>query len=167
MTTASRGEIWRVAGPVVVARGLEGVRLYNVVRVGESTWATWEPEDGRFELDWMRQVLDGVHEAGIKAILGTPTYAIPPWLHRKHPEIMAQRAGGEHVPYGGRQNVDLTHPAYRHHAERVVRVVVGAFAGHPAVIGFQVDNEAGLELLHNHGVFQAFVHRHHVSVREY
>src|SRR6266540_2085039 len=129
----------------------------NVVRVGESTWATWEPEDGRFELDWMRQVLDGVHEAGIKAILGTPTYAIPPWLHRKHPEIMAQRAGGQRVPYGGRQNVDLTHPAYRHHAERVVRAVVGAFADHPAVIGFQVDNEAGLELLHNHGVFQAFV----------
>jgi len=29
------GEIWRVAGPVVVARGLPGVRLYNVVRVGE------------------------------------------------------------------------------------------------------------------------------------
>jgi beta-galactosidase len=129
----------------------------NVVRVGESTWATWEPEDRRFELDWMRQVLDGVHEAGIKAILGTPTYAIPPWLHRKHPEIMAQRAGGQRVPYGGRQNVDLTHPAYRHHAERVVRAVVGAFADHPAVIGFQVDNEAGLELLHNHGVFQAFV----------
>src|SRR5687767_9013701 len=30
------GEIWRVAGPVVVARGLDGVRLYNVVRVGEA-----------------------------------------------------------------------------------------------------------------------------------
>jgi V/A-type H+-transporting ATPase subunit A len=36
VTTASRGEIWRVAGPVVVARGLDGVRLYNVVRVGEA-----------------------------------------------------------------------------------------------------------------------------------
>jgi V/A-type H+-transporting ATPase subunit A len=30
------GEIWRIAGPVVVARGLRGVRLYNVVRVGEA-----------------------------------------------------------------------------------------------------------------------------------
>ena len=30
------GEIWSIAGPVVVARGLEGVRLYNVVRVGEA-----------------------------------------------------------------------------------------------------------------------------------
>jgi beta-galactosidase len=129
----------------------------NVVRVGESTWSTWEPEDGRFQLDWMRRILDRVHAVGINAILGTPTYAIPPWLHRKHPEIMAQRAGGERIAYGGRQNVDLTHPAYRYHAERVVRVIVGAFADHPAVIGYQVDNEAGLELLHNHGVFQTFV----------
>lgn len=31
---ATTGEIWRVAGPVVVARGLDRVRLYNVVRVG-------------------------------------------------------------------------------------------------------------------------------------
>jgi V/A-type H+-transporting ATPase subunit A len=36
VTTRARGEIWRVAGPVVVARGLEGVRLYNVVRVGQA-----------------------------------------------------------------------------------------------------------------------------------
>jgi V/A-type H+-transporting ATPase subunit A len=36
VTSRARGEIWRVAGPVVVARGLEGVRLYNVVRVGEA-----------------------------------------------------------------------------------------------------------------------------------
>jgi len=33
---AAQGEIWRVAGPVVVARGLDGVRLYNVVHVGEA-----------------------------------------------------------------------------------------------------------------------------------
>jgi beta-galactosidase len=129
----------------------------NVARVGESTWATWEPEDGRFELDWMRRIVDRLHGAGIKVILGTPTYAIPPWLHRKHPEIMARRAHGERVAYGGRQNVDVTHPAYRYHAERVIRTIVGAFAGHPAVIGYQLDNEAGLELLHNRGVFQAFV----------
>jgi beta-galactosidase len=35
--------------------------------------------------------------------------------------------------------------------------VVGRYHDHPAVIGFQVDNEPGLELLYNHGVFQAFV----------
>ncbi|HEY1149045.1 MAG TPA: beta-galactosidase, partial [Pseudoduganella sp.] len=26
---------------------------FNVVRLGESTWSLWEPEDGRFEYAWM------------------------------------------------------------------------------------------------------------------
>ena len=62
----------------------------TVMRVGESTWASWEPEDGRFEFAAMDRVIDALHEAGIRVILGTPTYAIPPWLHRKHPDLMAQ-----------------------------------------------------------------------------
>jgi beta-galactosidase len=126
------------------------------VRLGESTWSNWEPADGRFEFGWMEKVVDALHEAGIAVLLGTPTYAIPPWLHRKYPEIMAVRARGERVWYGGRQNVDLTHAAYRFHAERVIRAVVGHFAGHPAVIGYQVDNETGVELPHNRAVVEHF-----------
>jgi beta-galactosidase len=53
--------------------------------------------------------------------------------------------------------VDFTHPAFRFHAERVIRKIIGRYADHPAVIGFQVDNEPGNELFHNHGVFQRFV----------
>ena len=40
------GEIWSVAGPVVVARDIPGVRLYNVVRVGE---AAFEAKQGRIQ----------------------------------------------------------------------------------------------------------------------
>ncbi|MHC5257669.1 beta-galactosidase [Streptomyces sp. UC4497] len=130
---------------------------FNVIRVGESVWSTWEPESGRFELDWLQPVLDGAHERGMSVILGTPTYAIPPWLARQYPEIAGERATGKRIPWGSRQEVDYTHPAFRFHAERVIRKVVARYADHPSVIGFQVDNEPGLELFHNHGVFQRFV----------
>ncbi|MCX4562855.1 beta-galactosidase [Streptomyces phaeochromogenes] len=129
---------------------------FTVIRVGESVWSTWEPENGRFDLDWLQPVLDGAEERGIGVILGTPTYAVPPWLARQYPEIAAERRTGERVPWGARQEVDYTHPAFRFHAERIIRKVVGRYAAHPAVIGFQVDNEPGLELFHNHGVFQRF-----------
>ena len=66
----------------------------TVIRVGESVWSTWEPEDGRFELEWLAPVLDGAHARGIKVILGTPTYAMPPWLVRKYPEVTAERKTG-------------------------------------------------------------------------
>jgi beta-galactosidase len=130
---------------------------FSVIRVGESVWSTWEPENGRFELEWLQPILDGAHDRGIAVILGTPSYAVPPWLARQYPEIAGERNSGRQIPWGARQEVDFTHPAFRHHAERVIRRVVGRYAHHPAVIGFQVDNEPGLELLHNRGVFQRFV----------
>ncbi len=131
----------------------------TVVRVGESTWSTWEPRDGEFQFAWMQRVLDRLHQAGIKVILGTPTYSIPPWLFRAHPEIVvtklgtAPRLANPYSPtyppnvtpgaYGPRQNVDLTHPVFRKYAERVIRQVIGHFKAHPAIIGYQIDNETG------------------------
>lgn len=129
----------------------------SVIRVGESVWSTWEPENGKFDLDWLQPVLDGAHERGISVVLGTPTYAAPPWLARQYPEITGERRTGERIGWGARQEVDFTHPAFRFHAERIIRKVVGRYADHPAVIGFQVDNEPGLHLFHNQGVFQRFV----------
>ncbi|MFF3142953.1 beta-galactosidase, partial [Streptomyces sp. NPDC057927] len=114
---------------------------FTVIRVGESVWSTWEPENGRFALDWLQPVLDGAHERGISVILGTPTYAVPPWLARQYPEITGERRTGERIGWGARQEVDFTHPAFRFHAERIIRKIVARYAGHPAVIGFQVDNE--------------------------
>ena len=117
---------------------------FSVIRVGESVWTTWEPEEGRFDLDWLQPVLDGAHERGIKVILGTPTYAAPPWLSRRYPEIAAETATGIRMPWGGRQEIDYSHPAFRFHAERVIRKIIARYADHPAVIGYQVDNEPGM-----------------------
>ncbi|WP_327581558.1 beta-galactosidase [Nonomuraea sp. NBC_00507] len=128
----------------------------NTIRVGESVWSTWEPRDGEFHLDWMTPVLDGAHERGIGVLLGTPTYAIPPWLQRKHPELAIVRPGGGRIPWGARQEADFTSPLFLHYAERVIRTVIRRHGGHPAVIGVQLDNEPGLHLMHNETVFERF-----------
>src|SRR4051794_37092096 len=86
---------------------------FSVIRVGESVWSTWEPENGRFDLEWLQPVLDGAHERGISVLLGTPTYAVPPWLARLYPEIAGERHTGERIPWGARQEVDFTSPAGR------------------------------------------------------
>ena len=130
---------------------------FSVIRVGESVWTTWEPEDGHFDLEWLSPVLEAAHQRGIEVILGTPTYAAPPWLARRYPEIAGETATGKPMPWGGRQEIDYTHPAFRFYAERVIRKIAARYAGHPAIIGYQVDNEPGMLLFHNHGVFQRFV----------
>ncbi|BDZ41797.1 hypothetical protein GCM10025865_10960 [Paraoerskovia sediminicola] len=130
---------------------------FTVIRVGESVWTTWEPEEGRFDLDWLQPVLDGAHEQGIDVVLGTPTYALPPWMVRRYPEVAGEDATGRRMGWGARQEADFTHPVFRFHAERVLRKIVERYRDHPAVVGWQVDNEPGLHLLHNHGIFQRFV----------
>lgn len=130
---------------------------FSVIRVGESVWSTWEPEEGRLDLEWLAPVLDGAHERGLSVILGTPTYAVPMWLARRYPEIAGERRTGERSGWGARQEANFTHAAFRFHAERVVRAVVARYADHPAVIGYQVDNEPGNEIFHNHDVFERFV----------
>src|SRR6185503_20276318 len=120
----------------------------NVVRMGESTWSLWEPEDGKFEYAWMDHIVNAMGKAGIKVILGTPTYSIPAWMAHQHPEILADRItggnfGGPTQPaqYGMRQNMDTDSPSYRFYAERLIRHIVAHYKDNPTVIGWQLDNE--------------------------
>lgn len=129
---------------------------FSVIRVAESVWSTWEPHDGAFDLDWLAPTLDAAHERGISVVFGTPTYAAPMWLAQKHPAINAEKSTGNPMGWGRRQEIDYLDPDFRRYAERVIRAVVERYASHPAVIGFQVDNEPGIALLHNDVVFERF-----------
>ncbi len=112
----------------------------NVVRIAESTWSTMEPQDGVFDFSHIDRVLTKMHEAGIHVIIGTPTYAIPTWMVKLHPEVMAVTKSGRAI-YGARQIMDITHPVYLFYAERMIRRLLTHVEHHPAIIGFQLDNE--------------------------
>lgn len=112
----------------------------NVIRIAESTWSTEEPEEGVFDFSYVTKVLDACEKEGIYVIVGTPTYAIPAWMAKAYPEVMVTDRSGRR-PYGARQIMDITHPAYRFFAERIIRRLMEAVKGYRCVIGFQLDNE--------------------------
>lgn len=112
----------------------------NVVRIAESTWSTLEPRDGVFDFTYIDQVLSAAEEAGMKVIIGTPTYALPSWLCKKDPDILVETKEGK-KSYGPRQIYDLLNPTFLFHAERVIRKLAEHTAGEKTVIGFQIDNE--------------------------
>src|SRR5579872_3179280 len=128
----------------------------SVVRVGESGWGLWEPEDGRFEYAWMDRVVEKMSKAGIRVILGTPTYSIPAWMNKEHPEIVVTRLDGKTIGYGMRQNTDLLNPTFRFYCERVIRKILEHYKGNPTVIGFQIDNETSSAGAANHDVQVGF-----------
>lgn len=112
----------------------------NLIRVGESTWALYEPSEGEFDFEWLDRVLDKAQKYGIKVIVGTPTYAIPPWMAKNYPEVMVTTFSGQ-AQYGGRQNMDITNPTYLKFAKRIISKQIDHVRNHPAVIGYQIDNE--------------------------
>ncbi len=112
----------------------------NTVRIAESTWGVWEPRDGVFDFTKLDKVLDAMERAGIGVVVGTPTYAIPTWLAKEHPEVLVVTGSGRRS-YGARQNMDIVNPVFRHYAERIIRQLVMHVRDRRCVIGYQADNE--------------------------
>ncbi|NMM99141.1 beta-galactosidase [Bifidobacterium olomucense] len=128
----------------------------NTIRVGEGSWSHWEPEDGRFDLDWLEPVLDKAHEYGVEAIIGVPTFAIPLWLARACPEITLVDIHGRRSAYGSREEHSYTHPTFRYYSRRIIEAIVQRYRNHPAVIGWQLHNEPGLKIDYSPFVFEGF-----------
>ena len=112
----------------------------NTVRIAESTWSTCEPQEGVFDFSHVIRVMDAMEEAEINVIIGTPTYAVPTWMVKAYPDVLAETVKGRGI-YGARQIMDITHPVYRYYAERVIRKLMEVSAHRKCVIGFQLDNE--------------------------
>ena len=112
----------------------------NTVRIAESTWSTCEPQPGVFDFSHVERVMDAMEAAGIGVIIGTPTYAVPAWMVKAHPDVLVETKQGP-LRYGPRQIMDITHPVYLYYAERVIRELMKRTAHRTCVIGFQIDNE--------------------------
>lgn len=112
----------------------------NLVRIGESTWSTYEPQEGVFDFSHLERVMDAMEKAGISVIVGTPTYAVPSWMVKSHPDVLALTKEGRGI-YGHRQIMDITNPVYLFYGERIIREMMKHTAGRKCVIGYQLDNE--------------------------
>lgn len=114
----------------------------NVARVGESSWGNLELAPGQYNFGWLRDFLDQMHRRGISAILGTSTFIPPQWLAAAHPEILVvlEPGSGPSDPMS-RKCPCLNHPLYRAACRRYIQALAGEFHDHPAVIGWQLDNE--------------------------
>lgn len=115
----------------------------NLVRLAEFAWARMEPRQGFYDFAWLDNAIDLLAEHGMKVILGTPTASPPPWLMAQDPTLFRVNEEGRRLPYGHRREYCPNHPLYHEHTRRIVNVMAQRYADHPAVIGWQIDNEFG------------------------
>ncbi|GAB3798409.1 beta-galactosidase [Humibacter antri] len=115
----------------------------NLVTLGVFAWASLEPEPGVFTFEWMDDVMDLLHEAGIAVDLATPTMAPPVWLSKRFPETLPVMADGETFGFGNRLHYDPSSPAYRERAAIITRALAERYSGHPALAMWHISNEYG------------------------
>ncbi|MFJ9087901.1 beta-galactosidase [Streptomyces sp. NPDC102384] len=134
---------------------IEDVRLMqeagvNLVSVAIFSWAQLEPREGVYEFGWLDAVLDRLHAGGIRVALATATASPPPWLTRKHPEILPELADGTVLNQGARQSYAVASPLFRTYAVRMTRKVAERYRDHPALALWHVDNELGCHVPHDY-----------------
>jgi len=115
----------------------------SLVRIGEFAWSRIEPEPGRYDWGWLDRVIDTLHAAGLKVILGTPTATPPKWLVDRMPDMVAIDEGGRPRGFGSRRHYCFSHEGYRAECRRIVTALAERYGKHPALAMWQTDNEYG------------------------
>ena len=113
------------------------------VRIGEFAWSRYELSRGQFHWDWLDKAIDTLGQAGLKVVLGTPTAAPPKWLMDEHPQIAPIDEQGRPRGFGSRRHYTFSSQAYWRESARIVETLSRRYGDHPALVGWQTDNEFG------------------------
>ncbi|BDV31136.1 beta-galactosidase [Microbacterium terricola] len=116
----------------------------NLVSVGIFAWALIETDEGEFDFAWLDELLDLLHENGIRADLGTPTASPPAWFFAAHPDARVLTRDGTVMGFGARGMASHSSPAYRDAVVRIASALAERYGDHPAVVLWHIHNEYGV-----------------------
>jgi beta-galactosidase len=129
---------------------------FEFVHMGEFSWAFLEPEDGKFDFSWLDLAIEMAARHHLRVILCTPTPCPPAWLAESHPEIFLITDAGRSKEHGSRANNALADPTYLRYCERIILELGRRYGKHPAVWGWQLDNEPSAHPDYSPSAQQAF-----------
>ncbi|MBB4839929.1 beta-galactosidase [Sphingomonas kyeonggiensis] len=113
----------------------------NVVRIGEYAWSKMEPEEGKYDMDWLVRAVRLANKYGMKVVVGTPTDTPPAWMTQKYPDTLQIDGTGKQIGHGGRRQFSISSSRYRAFARDIVTRMAQALKDEPNVIGWQIGNE--------------------------
>ncbi len=113
----------------------------NSATLGVFSWSVYEPVEGEFHFEWLKEIMDNLYAKGIYTILATPSGAKPAWMAEKYPEIRRFDKTGNREHQRFRENHCLTSPIYREKVEIIIRKLYEAVGDHPGFLMWHISNE--------------------------
>lgn len=113
----------------------------NTLRVGEFAWCKMEPEEGKFEFAWLKDIVGKLYANGIYTVMCSPTATPPRWLFKKYPETRKVMNDLIRADVSSRHHSCKTSGVMREKTRIIVTEMAKVFAGCKGVIGWQIDNE--------------------------
>ncbi|MCM3784836.1 beta-galactosidase [Neobacillus mesonae] len=128
----------------------------KIIRVAEFAWSRLEPRDGQFDFAWLDRAIDIFHRHDMQVVIGTPTNTPPRWLTSMHSDILPIKDNGDLVHPGVRGHRCFNSPSLLQYSTRIVKELAKHYSMHPAVCGWQIDNEYWLLECHCESCSQRF-----------
>jgi beta-galactosidase len=113
----------------------------HMVRVSEFAWTALEPQEGKYDLDWLERAIDLAGQHGIYVVLGTPSAGPPVWMATKYPDILITEANGKQFTGSTRNHYNWNSDRYKRFVRDIDERLSQRFGHNPDVIGWQIDNE--------------------------
>lgn len=113
----------------------------KIVRMAEFAWCRLEPEEEKFDFEWLDRAVQLFGERDMYVILCTPTNTPPQWLFEKYPEIVQVDKTGKKIQTGIRGHRCLNSPVYRELSKKIIVKMADRYKDNKSVIGYQIDNE--------------------------
>ena len=141
----------------------------STVRVAEFAWSLFEPEEGRFCFDFFDEFLALCAKKNMNVIMGTPTATPPVWLTERYPEVLNANKAGVLYRHGSRRHYNYNSEVYQRLCAHVVEALAQHYGQHPAIVGWQIDNELNCETNEfyseaDHEAFRSFVRQKYGSL---
>lgn len=113
----------------------------KIVRLAEFAWCRLEPEEGKFDFDWLDEIIDLLTKRDIKIVLCTPTNCPPLWFYEKYPDAVQTGKDGNKISIGIRGHRCINNPDFLYYAERIINLMTERYADNKSIIAWQIDNE--------------------------
>lgn len=115
----------------------------NTVALAIFSWDRIQPEEHRWDFDWLDLIIDKLGHAGIAVDLASATATAPLWLYEAHPEVLPRDKYGHVVGPGARQSWSPNSPVFREYALTMCRKLAERYGRNPYVTSWHMGNEYG------------------------